>query len=784
MKESRQIQQPLSPSKNKLNLNFTFTNDKAKKAGFDEEFFYDLHNKLEENSFDIKRIKENLGNFTEKNLLKSSHFEENHPFSSQKYEKIEKNLIKNSNFSLQKHERIAENSKNNDFLQYLESLKSYRAEAISKTLNYNKRKRSIIHIQKVFRGYLVRKAYKKLREKDILDRFKRLFLLKKREYIRKNAFEIIRKNLKNFVRRIKQRKTLIFKKFVNHCARLIQRFFKNRVIPLYQLKKALFFSKKKKKETPDFSLIKNESFFSSLKTNSVLKTEGAEKDQKICLKDSSQKENTNKWDEMPVGSKITPFNENSQKELNCDEIETKRKNSQKDFLEENEIKAKSSEKFEENPPNKWEMRENMPVGGSSKNNAFLDEELYVPSNKKPLKKREFLKKNAPKKNEEEISEVLPEENQKKSHFKNFSKNLTEINTNNLNNSMEDRELTNTLSALTYESPAKTNFKKKSQLFSPLMNNSESPMKKSPIKKAFLKKKNTPKTVKKEDLREKNGSFSSRRNDTEEDSKEKCEEKYNFLKKKPLKVISQKLNWKNVGSRTNCWLNKKSPRNSYVKNEDNEANERENTMNFDSSKQEKWEKNQEKWEKNKEKFNKNNQEKFKNLQKKSMKKGEVREKIVRKSPDPNYHEKMDKKMIKAQRENEYTSSNITIPEPFIQINSLPLQMKTQQISDGLNEQNQLMSSIELKNNTISDNRKEISNLSRIYKGSESSINSSVKYEKILAVEELERAYRTNYFGKLTSTLLCCFLLIFLNGFLFQKIFLLMLLFFLIFNSFSS
>ena len=786
--------------RNKLNLNFTFTNEKGKKIGAgDEDFYYELHRKLEENTFDIKQIKENLDSFKggandqpfPANFISKPNLEAIKFFSS----------TNNYNASLNKSERKAGNSKNDDFLNYLESLKNYRNEAISKTLLYNKRKRSIILIQKAFRGYLVRKAYREKRKQNILERCKKLMILKKTEYIKGHALEIIMKHMKKFTRKIKLRKKLIFKKFLNHCARLIQRFFKFRVLPTYKLKKALFqkslgsnntpikvkkglqIPNLKKNQTPDFSIIKNDSFVSSLKATSVLKTDQDGERDLNNSQDYNNIEIIRKISTMTqenylesVPRKISKHEENgedSKDNLNGESEPNKwemRENIPVGTTKKNGEELNKWEMRENMPVggsknneelNKWEMRENMPVGGS-KNNGFGDDMLndpqYIPSNKKPVRKHEFLKsKNREvRKKKENVSESLgvPEE-KPKSHFKNFSKNLKNLDTSqnllntsqNLNDSLGEKELTNTLSALTYESPLKTNFKKKSQLFSPILNSDRSsPLKsQSPAKKPFLKKK-TPKTGRKDNSKESKNdqSLSSRQNNTEEDQKER----HDFLKKKSAAVINQKLDWKNVTSRTNCWLNKKTPPGSSNKRTKNQVNSNKNQDNSNDNY-------------NNPHNNSNvplNNKKRKNLNK-TIKKGEIRETIIIKTPD-DFRERM--MMMKHQVENEYTSSNLTIPDgiPIIQINSMPLQMRNQQSSENTNgmDPNQLMTSLELKNtntnttNRLSEKPKEISSLSRIYKGSESSINSSVKYDKTLAVEELERAYRTNYFGKMTSFLI--------------------------------
>lgn len=800
MKESKQLLQymgkseinNLSPSKkNKLNMNFTFTKEKGsqRQRNYEDEFYYELNRKLDENTIDIKKIKENMNTFQNKK----------EPLSFKEYSlNMSPQILLERSYAINKKDKKNDNSRNEDFYKYLASLKQYKAEAIFKTLLFNKRKRSAILIQKAFRGFVVRKAYNEMKTKNILERCKNIIFMKKREFIKKNALQIIMKHMKTFVQKMKLRKKLLYKKFLNHCAKLIQRFFKYRVRLFYRSKKSKFSEKAlaeknlfnpKKAQTPDFSIIKNESFISSMKNTLFLKTglentiedsfkiganlpnqlnsienEGQhpsnnakiEEDPNIIrTNEKNEVKTANKWDETPIkGVKNTA---NMQDELDGE------KEPNKWELRENMPVGGGNK----NEPNKWELRENMPIGGGSKKpiDFFGGEEKldsYVPSNKKPIQKREFLKRKnpgstakkvvkTPEKNEENEDEKTNEEEIKKprSHFKNFSKNLSEIKTENLNNtSMEEKEVTNTLSALTYESPIKTNFKKKSQLFSPALHSGLStPLKsESPVKQPFLKrKKNTPKTTKKDDKKEK--SLSTKRNLMDE---EEPKEKKEFLKKKTKAVISQKLNWNNIKSRTDCGLNKKkSPPSSAHKN-DNDSIE------FD----------QQHFAPPKIIINNKsvpllNLQKKKSLFNKTPNQGEIREKIYRKMPDSSdFREKM---LMRNPTENDYTTSNLTLPEmiPTVQLNPvLPLQLKNQQFSDGLNsvEQNQLnqliqMSSLEFRNtnttNRMSENRKDVSTLSRIYKGSESSINTSIKYEKPLAVEELERAYRTNYFGKLTS-----------------------------------
>jgi len=823
---------PLSPSQNKLNLNFTFTNEKTKKLR-EDEFYNDLQKRLEENTDDIRRIKENLDGFKGYSTEKVEKYFSTNFFSSKIHiDKIDKSFID------KRFEKKTLSSRNEDFLNYLESLKNYKAEAISKTLNFNKRKRSAVLIQKAYRGYVVRKAYRELKSKRLLERCKRILLRKKKEYIQNNALTIIMKHMKNFVKKIKLRKKLIFKKFVNHCARLIQRFFKYRVRPFYHLKKQQFQQKNQnnnslqnkpsqfrprnyKNLTPDFSIIRHESNYSSLRATSVLKNE-TDQDKVIdnaafSMEELPKKksfEEQNKWEmreNMPIKgikSKMNieefELNDNimvkgSKNRIAMGESElvkvdtknniiTKSKNkispddsepnkwemrenmpvgSQKDISEVNKLNMRENisvgglKKKEE--MNKWEMRENMPIGGS-KNKGYgddmfggeLEEPQYFISKKKPIKKHEFLKRNKKKisgnKEEEKEEETPPEikirkpsdsEEKPKSHFKNFSKNLSEINTQTLNNSMneENRELTNTLSALTYESPLKTNFKKKSQLYSPALNSSgrSTPQKFESPKKPFMtKKKLTPKN-KKETDDERSLSMKKSKETLEDEGKER----HNFLKKRSAAVISQKLDWKNINSRTDCGLNKKSPPNSAYKTS---AHQRPEMKSQSNSK----------------KNNNQNLKKKPLAFNKTLKKGEVRETILIKNPEDDFRERMMLMRSQNQMENDFTASNFTLPEniPVIQINNMPaLQLRAQNISDGFtsNDQNQLnqliqMSSVDFRNtnttNRLSENRREISTLSRIYK-SESSINSSVKMERILAVEELERAYRTSYFGKLTS-----------------------------------
>ena len=816
---------PLSPSKNKLNLNFTFTNEKSRKMR-EEDFFNDLQKRLDINTDDIRRIKENLDGFRASSVERSERSYYPNNFSPK--------LHLDKSFFDERPDKKMMGSKGEEFLNYLESLKNYKAEAISKTLNFNRRKRSAILIQKAFRGFVVRKAYIALKTKTLLERCKKILFMKKREYIHNNAMSIIMKHMKKFVKKLQLRKKLIFKKFINHCARLIQRFFKFRVKPFYKIKlqqyqqkhfsiathqKKPSQSKSFKNQTPDFSVIKHESNYSSLRATTVLDPNvfvGGEVSKKKSF------EEPNKWDmreNMPIkGSSGKQNNINGSEHINLDsktnnqiteesEAITEKADPNKWEERENMPVGGSKNKDEmnkweqrENMPvggsknkdemNKWEQRENMPIGGSkNKGDMFGGGEFadpnYVPSNKKPVKKREFLKRDknkisGKKEEEQSVSENLknseilikitkPSESEEKpkSHFKNFSKNLSEINTNLLNNSMteENRELTNTLSALTYESPLKTNFKKKSQLFSPAMNVSgrSTPMKsESPEKQSFLKKKKqTPKTTKKEDNRSVSMKKSKETTTEEDESKEK---QHHFLKRRTNAVVSQKLNWKNIQSRTDCGRNRKSPPSSANKTSESQkpgSFNKNNKNNLKSSSQ----------IGNKNANSLNSKKKQMSGFLKTQKKGEVRETIMIKNPEDDLRERMA--MVRNQNqmnqmENDYTASNFTLTDnlPSMHLSTLPggMQLRPQTTSaEGLtiNDQNQLnqlilMSSLELRNNmtntTKSENKREVSTLSGIYKGSESSINSSVKMERPLAVEELERAYRTNYFGKLTSLLL--------------------------------
>lgn len=98
-------------------------------------------------------------------------------------------------------------------------------------INYmmNKRKRSAIKIQKVWRGYLARKRFARIKGKLMQQKMVRVKQQKKKDYIRKNAKKIICQAIYTYVLRKRNQEKELLKRYVNHCATMIQKTFRGAI---------------------------------------------------------------------------------------------------------------------------------------------------------------------------------------------------------------------------------------------------------------------------------------------------------------------------------------------------------------------------------------------------------------------------------------------------------------------------------------------------------------------------------------------------------------------------